>query len=355
MIRTKKYTFIEKKLNDTAWRGRFPLRVLFELTYRCNFKCIHCYVGCPGKTPAAGKELETQEVFSILAQLKRAGTWYLGFTGGEIFLRKDIFEILRHAKKLGFQVIVLTNGSLIDEQAADELKRLSPNKVDITVHAMDRSRFDAITGVAGSAKKVFRAITLLRQRNVSLGLKSCGMLENRDEIIKISRFARSRNIRFRLDNELMPRLDRSLNPLKHQLLPEEGFLLHRACYPEMFRRPPEIIRSRRRDKGEIFSCGCGYTHLAIGPSGALKTCVDIDYPRYDLLKKPLKKGWEKIKKFVDTLAPPKGWACYHCDLAVYCSWCPAKSYLRDGTFFSCDAQSRNHAEYAKKMYAKRAP
>lgn len=351
MIRARGYRFIERKLYDSAWRRRFPLRAMFELTYRCNFTCIHCYVGCHKAPGPRQKELKTAHVLDILGQLKKAGTFFVGFTGGEVFLRPDIFDILWHAKKLGFQIIILTNGSMIDRGVADELARLSVNKVDITVHAIDKKRFDRITGVAGSAQKVFGAIDLLMARNVRVGIKSCGMQENSDQITRISRFARNRHIRFRLDTELIPRLDRSSGPLKHSLSPAQDLYLRKACYPEMFRQPPQAGPRLGRN-ARVFPCGCGYLHLAINPAGRLKTCIDIDYPRYDLLRKPLNKGWALIKKFVDTLTPPRDWACLDCSVRRYCSWCPAKSYLQDGTFFSCDAQSRARAEYNKKVYSR---
>ena len=65
-----------------ARERKIPSRVMFELTYRCNFRCLHCYL-----SPDKKKELGTEEVFSILCQLKDAGTFHIGFTGGEIFLR----------------------------------------------------------------------------------------------------------------------------------------------------------------------------------------------------------------------------------------------------------------------------
>ena len=63
-------------------RMRSPLSVHFDLTYRCNERCVHCYLNHQDHG-----ELTTQECTEILEQLAKAGTLFLTFSGGEIFLR----------------------------------------------------------------------------------------------------------------------------------------------------------------------------------------------------------------------------------------------------------------------------
>ena len=127
-MKTQSYNNFWQKIHQSARDKGFPLRVMFELTYRCNFHCQHCYV--PQDYRDKKGELETREVFDILDQLKDIGCFYLGFTGGEPFVRGDIMDILWYAKRRGFEVIIYTNGSLIDERIACELADLRPNKVD---------------------------------------------------------------------------------------------------------------------------------------------------------------------------------------------------------------------------------
>ncbi|MFH1381236.1 MAG: radical SAM protein, partial [Candidatus Omnitrophota bacterium] len=99
-----------RDMSFAARNSKFPLKAMFELTYRCNFRCVHCYVAADKKK----KELGIEEVKVILDQLKKAGCFHVGFTGGELFLRKDIFKILNYAKQSGFRISILTNGFLID-------------------------------------------------------------------------------------------------------------------------------------------------------------------------------------------------------------------------------------------------
>src|SRR5271169_6479398 len=100
MIKTLDYDNLQSRLFKKATRKVFPIKAVFELTYRCNLKCRHCYVA-PSAVNERGKELDTKQVFTILDQLAGAGCLNIGFTGGEPFLREDIFEILGYAKNKG--------------------------------------------------------------------------------------------------------------------------------------------------------------------------------------------------------------------------------------------------------------
>ncbi|OGW83552.1 MAG: hypothetical protein A2987_04085 [Omnitrophica bacterium RIFCSPLOWO2_01_FULL_45_10] len=351
-MRVQKYRYFSEKMNNIAYKKRIPLHAMFELTYRCNFRCIHCYNTREEKL-SYKKELRTHEVFNILGQLQEMGCIYLGFTGGEIFCREDMAEILWKAKKLGFQIIVLTNGSFIDEKIANELGRIRPNKIDITVNAMNEDRFEKITGTPGSYTKVFNAIRLLYEKKIPICVKTCGMQENKNEIIAINKFARTLNAAFRFDGKLTPRHDRLKTPLQHLISPKETYYLHRQCYPEMFEKYDHSGKERkgakldRRNIKRLFNCAVGYYDLAVNPYGELKFCINIDYPRYKILEGSLEKGWENLKNIVDSLKPPDDWACKECDLVNYCAWCPGTGYLEDGSFSTCDPLSREEAKFIR--------
>src|SRR2546430_11129090 len=80
-------------------RKRLPLSVHFDLTYRCNERCVHCYLDHEDHG-----ELSTAECIDALEQLAKAGTLFLTFSGGEIFLRRDLEELLATARRLHFYV-----------------------------------------------------------------------------------------------------------------------------------------------------------------------------------------------------------------------------------------------------------
>jgi len=329
---------------------------MFELTYRCNFKCKHCYLP-PSYKKNHKNELTTDGVISIIDQLRKMGVYYLGFTGGEPFIRKDFFDILRHAKKKGFQIIIYTNGSLIDEKSAAKLARLKPNKIEITIPAIDKTAFASITGTDGYRDKVFRAISILQRKKVKLGLKTCVLKKNRDEIRHIRYFASFIKAGYRVDAMLFPRLDGNKRPCVYQ----DEFALNDArlsfCDESDYLSPT----AGRLPPGNcyLFKCGVGRIEAAITPYGELKPCLMIDRPRFKILdpgssidgsfartnlasNSGLSEAWCHLKKFISSIKPDKNYKCGGCRSSNYCKWCPARAWLYNKTFTSCIWGSRKN-------------
>jgi len=343
-MKTQNYGLFWKKIHHAAKDKGFPVRVMFELTYRCNFNCPHCYVPHPYRKRS---ELKTKEIFLILDQLADIGCFYLGFTGGEPFMRRDIMQILKYAKKKGFEIIIYSNGSLINKKIAAELGKIGLNKIDITIPGMSRRVFESVTKLPGSRDKVFRAIGLLRQNNVPLGFKTCVLKGNSAEIKEIEGFARSLGALHRLDNMLSARLDGSKEPYKFR-----GIL-------SVVRSSELIVHSQDRkndtleddckvgQEGELFKCGVGKSQATVTPQGELKMCLMIDLPRYKIIGSSLEDAWRKLRRFVAGIKIDKNYLCDKCSLKAYCKWCPARGWLEAGSFTACDPQSRQWAKRIK--------
>jgi radical SAM protein with 4Fe4S-binding SPASM domain len=343
-MKSQSYKIFWQRIHRVAKNNGFPLRVMFELTYRCNFYCRHCYV--PENYRKKKGELNTKDIFSILKQLKDIGCFYLGFTGGEPFVREDILDILKYAKRCGFEIIIYTNGSLIDECVAKELKRLRPNKVDITIPAMTEDAFGRITGINGACDKVFKAIELLYKNGINLGFKSCVLKENASQIQKIENFAHSLGAQHRLDDMLSPCLDGSKQPYKYRgtfldTNSHESKTNLRECSDS---KDTRVNSSVIREDLCLFRCGVGRTQAAITPLGELKMCLMIDYPRYKILDTSFKDCWQRLKNLVDNIRPDENYKCSACELKDFCKWCPGKSWLEKRDFISCVSECQYWAK-----------
>lgn len=393
-MKTQPYNNFWQRIHKSAKEKGFPLRAMFELTYRCNFYCKHCYVPFGYRRY---KELKTKEAFSILDQLADMGCFYLGFTGGEPFMRKDIMDILWYAKKKGFEVIIYTNGSLINKKKAEGLVGLRPNKIDITIPAMSKAAFERISGVGGSRDKVFRTIDFLYKMGVNLGFKTCVLKENEAEIDEIQKFVESLQALHRLDDTLSARLDGSREPYKYRgvfrnceatesrsrrgseqraVFAKSEIALSDICdSPLAMTKVEKLTRPKAgkpaRTKAEkpagtnatLFRCGVGISQVAITPGAELKMCLMSDYPKYKILdvrdQRPegkrqrrcvnLKDAWKKIRDFASEIKPDLNYECHKCELGPYCKWCPAKSWLYNGSFTSCEPESRRKAELVREF------
>src|SRR5438874_2857199 len=95
-------------MGDKALALGVPLAVQVDLTYRCNERCVHCYLDHDDHG-----EMTTTEIKHLLDELADAGVFILTLSGGEILMRRDFFEILEYARQLTLCVKLKTNGVLI--------------------------------------------------------------------------------------------------------------------------------------------------------------------------------------------------------------------------------------------------
>ena len=101
---------------DKALALGVPMSVQLDLTYRCNERCVHCYLDHEDHG-----EMTTAEILGLLDQLAEAGVFFLTLSGGEIFMRKDLFEIMERARSLTFVVKLKTNAVMINRRKAQRI------------------------------------------------------------------------------------------------------------------------------------------------------------------------------------------------------------------------------------------
>ena len=202
---------------------RVPLQVAIEVTRRCPLECLHCYNNLPmDDMDARRRELSKEEHFRVLDELVEMGCFWILYTGGEIFARKDFLEIYTYAKKKGFLITLFTNGTIMTEEIADYLAEWPPFAIEITLYGRTRKTYEALTGIPGSYDRCLRGIQLLKERKLPLKLKTVATSINKHEVVAMRRFAEEElGVEFKLDAQINPRIDCSQSPLAVRLKPEE--------------------------------------------------------------------------------------------------------------------------------------
>jgi len=99
-----------------------PFLLVFHITGRCNLQCAYCYASSYNRT-----DLKIEEIQDVLSQAAKLGTRHVILSGGEPLLHPDFYEIAEYAKKLGLKVHITSNGTMIDEIAAEKLRSLDVN------------------------------------------------------------------------------------------------------------------------------------------------------------------------------------------------------------------------------------
>ncbi len=142
--------------------------VIWNLIRRCNLTCAHCYALSADHEYEG--ELRTDEVFTVMDDLKAFRVPVLILSGGEPLLRPDLFEIAARAKAQGFYVGLSTNGTLIDEAMADRIAATGFDYVGISLDGL-RETHDRFRRLAGAFDASLAALRHLRRREVRLGLR----------------------------------------------------------------------------------------------------------------------------------------------------------------------------------------
>jgi AdoMet-dependent heme synthase len=109
-----------------------PLYVAWEITHRCNARCLHCY-SASGPDANCARDLTTDEALGVIDQLADAGVMVLAFSGGEPMMRRDWTVLVRRAVGRRLSVNVGTNGSTVTERRADQLSELGVHSVTVSL------------------------------------------------------------------------------------------------------------------------------------------------------------------------------------------------------------------------------
>ncbi|MGA9471004.1 MAG: radical SAM protein, partial [Terriglobales bacterium] len=126
------------EVGQKAFNLGVPLAIHLDITYRCNERCVHCYLDHDDHG-----ELTTAEIKGVLDQLAEAGVFFLTLSGGEVFMRRDFFEILEHARRLLFNVKIKTNAVMIGEDEAARLRDLNVDTIQISLYSHRAAVHDA--------------------------------------------------------------------------------------------------------------------------------------------------------------------------------------------------------------------
>ena len=184
-----------KEINDPSPLG--PARepagpvVIWNLVRRCNLKCKHCY-SISGDVDFPG-ELSTGEVFSVMDDLKAFHVPVLILSGGEPLLRPDIYDISARAKAMGFYVGLSTNGTLIDEAAADRIAAIGYDYVGISLDGIGTVH-DRFRGIEGSFDASLAAVRRLKARVVKVGLRFTMTMDNAQNLEPLLELAAAEDV-----------------------------------------------------------------------------------------------------------------------------------------------------------------
>jgi radical SAM protein with 4Fe4S-binding SPASM domain len=301
-----------------------PLSVHLDLTYRCNERCVHCYLDHDDHG-----ELSREEILQLLRDLACAGTLILTLSGGEPLLRADFFAIVQYARALSFSVKVKTNGLLIGPGQADLLREYGVHQVQISIYSDKPEVHDGITKVRGSLARSLAAIRLLLGYGLKVTVGTPLMSQNFADYPGVRSLAAELGVPVTIDPTITPKMDGDRSVLQHRISHDQL----RSVFQDSdlvgdvgkFSECAPVDR----DVLESYPCSAGHTFCYISPYGDVFPCVQFPLPCGNIRQQSLRAIWAGSTELerVRSIRIGDLHTCSSCANAGGCSRCPGLAYM----------------------------
>lgn len=298
---------------QTAAKLGVPLNVHFDLTYRCHQRCLHCYLPEAWRGgEKAGAELDTGQVKGILDQLAAAGTFLLTFSGGEIFLRSDLMDLLHYGRRRNFSITLLTTGTRgLDAEQCRSLGELGLEALHVSLYSLKPQVHDTITQTPGSWASLMDTLKNCRGAGIRVGFNCLVCNLNYRELAALKAYADRKGSLIRFDSGLSLRWDGRPHPPGLALKPENKAYLDKHWLVE---KGDEPLTVAPRPEG---GCKAGIISCYIGPTGEVWPCVDLPWPCGNLRNgETFDRLWQhsatlnRVRRLQESLAPDDQKLCY---------------------------------------------
>ncbi len=315
-----------EQMTEKALKLNVPLSVQLDLTYRCNERCVHCYLDHDDHG-----EMTTAEIKHLLKEMADAGVFILTLSGGEIFLRKDFFELLEYARRtLMFCVKLKTNAMLIREREAARIRDLGVESVQISIYSHRPEVHDAITLVPGSLKRSLDAVRFLKSQGLRVIIANVLMTQNMQDYPAVRALAAELGVDCTLDPTITPMMDGDRSVL--------SLGVDQTALRQVFRDASlvgdveefcAISTNPDEDALENLPCSAGHTSCYVSPYGDVFPCVQFPLPTGNVRKQRFIDIWRHSDAMNDvrSIRVKDLTTCTSCSHVSSCSRCPGLAFL----------------------------
>lgn len=161
----------------------------FELSSRCNERCIHCYI--PNNKKNHGFDMPTDKVKKVIDEFAEMGGINVTLSGGEAFLHKDIMEIVQYCREKDLKISILSNLISLKDEQIDKLKTFNISLIQVSLYSMNPVIHDTITTVKGSFAKTKTAIEKLVAADIPIQISCPIMKANKEGYTEVLEYAKS--------------------------------------------------------------------------------------------------------------------------------------------------------------------
>lgn len=334
-------------VNTDAWDAVRPRFATVYLENKCHLSCEHCYES--EATHPKHARLSLSDYDRIFDELATLGVLYLSLTGGEIFLRGDLFDIVELGRRKRFAVRLYTSGTLIDEARADRIRDLKVSEVQVSLYSADPAVHDHFVGQQGAHGKTVRALELLRERGVLTVAKTLALDVNIDALELLAELARALGADFRVDPLLHPRTSGDAAPLRHQVSQaalREKLLSKPGLFGGAKGRTRESLCGAEAVRGQSDTlCAAARNVISIAADGGVLPCASFPVAGGNVRERSLVEIWRRSSLFDEVRKTVYGnlAECKGCAVKASCDPCMAYALIERGDHRACNTASHHLA------------
>lgn len=308
----------------------------FELSSRCNERCIHCYI--PNKKKDTGIDMPLSKVKEIIDEFAELGGLSVTLSGGEVLLHNNVREIINYCRKKDLKISILSNLIILSDDLIPVLQEANIAIIQVSLYSMDENIHDSITQVKGSWRRTKNAIDKLVGADIPVQISCPLMKANKEGYADVTRYARSLKIKCQTDYIMMAQADLNTSNLANRLSVEEcrkvirDIVLNDFDYREktLTQIPPseEMLFDFENFKKQPV-CGVGFDNCCIAANGDVYPCAGWqDYVLGNVYTQSLSEIWNNSErvKYLRTIAEESFPECLQCVARDYCSRCLVRNY-----------------------------
>lgn len=327
MIANTSYNLLE-----TFSKKHIPLSLLLEITKRCNWNCGFCYAEC-----SANDGLEMNMLLQVLKEFKDLGTFQVTLTGGEPFLKTNIWDIIQHIKNLGFALNVNTNGSLLHNFDIEKIAQMF-SSINISLHSIIPGQHDEIVGVDGAWKSTIANLFSLKKYNAQVEISTVITSDLAPHYKEMKKFViNDLEFKWNPDIRINPTYSGKTEHLRPFKLNEEQ---QKELNQDIDTFGNSIYNNQNTEKN--FSngiCRAGSTTCFLDADGYLYPCLSFKRNGKTTLNgvrwlenvkdKPVTQIWKGnyMFQYLRNLTKDDFTKCLQCNLYKHCFKCMAENYI----------------------------
>jgi radical SAM protein with 4Fe4S-binding SPASM domain len=317
------------ELKQRAYDKCIPLNITFELTLRCNLKCVHCY-NFDRELPylplkKREEELTDDEVFRILREVRDEGCLYLALSGGESLVHPRILDFTRAGADLGMMMTIKSNGVLLDAEWAQQLADHGAATVEISLYGSRAETHDPFVKSPGAFARTVAGARAAKAAGLSVKLSYVLTRRNAAEVDGMIALGAELGVPWTFDPQITARYDGSRT---------DELSVDRDTLDALYRGPLRHLVPPAVENPDSVQCACARSVAGISAFGEVYPCIGAPIASGSLRRQSFHEIWigspqlNKIRGLeLDDFA-----ACKSCEHIAHCRRSSGTIYSNTGIY-----------------------